>query len=813
ALADLARADAAALEALARRASPHLGDLISALRELRRLRREFGVTDFDDLVSRAAALAHEPGSRVAAHLHSGFDHVLVDEFQDTDPHQVALLEAISATIFAVGDSAQAIYGFRGAARNAIERAVQALAMERVPLRVSHRCAPAICEAIGTTPGLPPAQRIETQVAERGEVRVERAATPLDEAELAADHVAAALARGIAPGRVAVLLRASDPFGPYVYDALQRRGIRAARIGGDALVREPVVRTLVDALRALVERREARWIDCFCSPVLGYARLALVRAFGRSHPNALDDALAALSGLGDARVPFERIAATLRAAADDLARGAIADAARTIARGFDLLGAAATLDDAAAARAGARLEAAIEAIDDTAEVVARAYGRVDAADVLTRVERDAAEAGDEPDRDAVAILTIHAAKGLEFDTVVLCDAADGRMPVELRRDGVVPEGDVAIARELGIDLGVRADEHLAEERSLWYVALSRAERCLVITSSASGADGAPQFPSRFLALAERERVAQLPPYFGALTYGGSAALPLRAQPRPAPIPATFGVTRLDDWFSCERKFFYATVLKLPSESAFSKSFGIGIHRTIERYHQVVKRIDAAWNLDEAIAALVQLRAAVWSEVDIEFASSLERDAAAASADRLLRRYAEHLGAERDKQVFEVERLEAAVQVPLGERTLRGTIDRFDRLADGTSRIVDIKTGKQYTKLAKGLAKFVESVDAEDLYGESAPDIASVQLPLYRRGLDGADTLALLHLRTDDGDAVELDEVSDAGDLLASVDAAIERGFTQRIDGIEQFATTRDARVCERCAYAAICDGALEAIANA
>ncbi len=811
ALADLARADDAVLDALLARGSAEIGDLVRALRELRALRRELGVTDFDDLITRAAALAREPDSRVAAHLRSAYDHVLVDEFQDTDPHQVALLAQISATIFAVGDAAQAIYGFRGAARNAIDRAVTALRMQRERLRTSHRCAPAICAAINETPGLPPEQQIATRVDAAGEVRIERAATPLDEAELAAEHAARAIAAGIAPERIAVLLRSAEPLGPFIEDALHRRGIRAARVGGDALVREPIVRALFDALHALLARDPERWIDCFCAPALGYARLALTRAFDRLQPRALDDAIVALASCGDGRIAQDRIAATLREAHALLARGEVARAARAIARGFDLLGAAAELDDAAAARAASRLQAALAAIGDTAEVLARLGAPGDAREVLARVERDASELAGEPPSGAVAILTVHAAKGLEFDTVVLCDAADGRMPLARRRDGIIAERDAALARELGLDLGDTPEEHLAEERALWYVALSRAERTLVIASAAAGADGAPQYPSRFLSLAARERAGQSDPYFAPLVYAGADTLPPPPDERPVAVGERLGVTRLDDWFTCERRFFYSTVVGLQRESAFIKSFGIAIHRVLERYHRVARRIDARWNRDDALRDLLRLREAVWNEPDVTFDSTLERDAAAATADRMLRGYAEHLATESAKDPFEVELLEDAVEVRVGDRTLRGRIDRVDRLHDGTRRIVDIKTGIQYVKLKSGLPKFVEGVDEGTLYTEPSPSIASVQLPLYRRALPDA-TIALLHLRTNDEKPVALDTLADADTLLASVDDAIERGFTQRIDEIARFGTTQDRRQCDRCAFTAICDGYLEAFAD-
>ena len=130
--------------ALAARATPRLLDVIALEAEQRRLRAQLGVADYDDLVARAVTLAREPGSAVARALAGRYEHVLVDEFQDTDSLQLELLQCLDATIFAVGDAAQAIYGFRGAARDALERARVALAMVSLELAESFRCPENVC---------------------------------------------------------------------------------------------------------------------------------------------------------------------------------------------------------------------------------------------------------------------------------------------------------------------------------------------------------------------------------------------------------------------------------------------------------------------------------------------------------------------------------------------------------------------------------------------------------------------------------------------------------------------------------------------
>lgn len=815
-VADLARADDNARAALEREGSDGARDLLRVADTLRDLRKMLGFTDYDDLVARAARLAADPSSRLRAALRDRYAHILVDEFQDTDPQQLALLEAIPAVIFAVGDAAQAIYGFRGAARDAIERAAVSLRMRRVPLRVSHRCAPEICALVNATPGLSPESRVETQSVAIGTVRAEKAATPLDEATLVADRVKNALDSGTPPGEIGVLLRALEPLGPLVRTELERRGIRASLVGGDAIVHEPIVRVLLDALRALADERDPdRWRDLFSSFAFGLPRLRMARAFATAPPLLLEQALEVLHTVGDGRVAHARIGEALHSAREAWPHGDLAAIARGLVRGLDLLGAAVALDDVAAARANARLKRALYAIDDLVRLHMSLQRPLRCAELLELFERHAAGLSDDSEQEdtaVVRILTIHGAKGLEFDAVVVADAADGRLPVELARDGVLADGDLALAREHGCDLGATPRERLAEERSLWYVALTRARHSLTVTSARASLDGSPQNPTRFLPVDRREALASTPPFYADLTYAGADRLPTAHAPEPVPLPAEIGVTRIDDWFTCERKFFYASILRLPSETAFERSFGTALHLCIERFHREHARVDESFERERAVALLRRIREEVWTELGDAFESTLEHSASAASADRMLAAYAAQLAETGAQRPFTVDAVEQRIKMQFGPFTLRGKIDRIDRFDDGGARIVDVKSGRMKSAFGKQSERLVAAVAEGALYGESAPDIASVQLPLYRRAVPEAESVALLYLRGKDGEGPVLDDtqVGD-GALFAAIDEAIERGFVQRITGaLDRFGVTQSGRTCERCAFATICDGALTAM---
>ncbi len=89
--------------------------VLQVAQEYRQRKRQRGYLDFDDLLHRFASVLHKQPA-VRARVAGGFDHVLVDEMQDTNPLQWLILDALkgSATLFCVGDDAQSIYAFRGA---------------------------------------------------------------------------------------------------------------------------------------------------------------------------------------------------------------------------------------------------------------------------------------------------------------------------------------------------------------------------------------------------------------------------------------------------------------------------------------------------------------------------------------------------------------------------------------------------------------------------------------------------------------------------------------------------------------------------
>ncbi|MFF8014591.1 UvrD-helicase domain-containing protein [Streptomyces sp. NPDC007929] len=228
-----------------------------------------GVIDYAELVHRAVLLAHR--REVAAWLAARYDAVYVDEYQDTDPAQVRLLDALAGggrTLVAFGDPDQSIYAFRGADVNGIldfPHAFPRVDGRPAPvavLRTSRRSGAGLLDATRLlTQRMPltrlPAEKVRAHrelapVRDGGRVEAYTYPTPGTELDNIADILRRAhLEDGVPWSDMAVLVRAGSRTIPTVRRALTAAGVPVDVDGDDVPLRhEPAVAPLLTALRAV-----------------------------------------------------------------------------------------------------------------------------------------------------------------------------------------------------------------------------------------------------------------------------------------------------------------------------------------------------------------------------------------------------------------------------------------------------------------------------------------------------------------------------------------------------------------------------------
>jgi superfamily I DNA/RNA helicase len=579
--------------------------------------------DHAGVLATAADLAGDPAVRAAL----GVEHLLVDEYQDVNPAQerlVAHLASGARSVVVVGDPDQAIYGFRGATPAALARASAHLGAREVRLTTGFRCAqPVVDAARSLVAGAPLTGR-----AAGGGVAAAAFAHRSDELQWMAEHVRR-LGLTTPWSEIAVLTRSLRTLRGPVTRALTGAGIpvrvtgQAGRAGAD----DPWVATLLDLL-GLATRdagpgagagaEVADVLDAAAvSPLVGADPLGLrqpLRAARRSDdPEAVlrrwaldhDDDVAAL---------LEGLAAARRAAAGGADVATVAWALwhelPVRARLDERAGAGAALDagELAGARAVQHWFAALDRFVDrnpTGATLADHLATLDADDVddLWTVDRDDTDEG-------VQVLTIHQAKGLEFDHVVVPALEEGRFPV------------VGRASALG---GTPADA-AAEERRLLYVALTRARHTVALTATVGADDRVEASPSRFFSdladhLLDPTDLLDPPPadplldvatVAGArrawgrvlrdptagdddrrlaarglqVLLGTPTRLPWVHEPTLEPsrrlrtTPWVLSASAIETYLGCGRKFLYERVLRLaPWQAHPSGAFGTAVHEGI------------------------------------------------------------------------------------------------------------------------------------------------------------------------------------------------------------------------------------------
>ncbi len=827
-VAELGRAGADAVAAFERVAGAKVRDLVAIARQVRELRDDLAVADYDDLVGRAVRLAADTSSSVHQWLQGRYAHVLVDEFQDSNPLHLALLRHTGGEIFAIGDAAQALYGFRGAARQAIEEASRALEMRRITLHESFRCAQAICNLAAATPYLPPHAAPISLGTMPGTVEYRQAATPLDEASLIGERVADAIARDRRPAStIGVLLRTYAPLGPLVAAELESRGIPVMQTGGMLLLHDPIVDAILAGLEVLQKPGNLdAWTRLLALPAFGHSPLQMRLAFEGGTGAGIEAVAHALSAANlKGRLEPARFAETFREAlalwnADEPVR-----AARKLARGWDLSGwlIASERDENGVRASSARLKSFLAGFADL-QAVRRDLGLPGgSAATLDALIENAARWTDEGDdgapADAVRMLTIRAAKGLEFDYTIVGDAAEGRLPQELRRDTMARDSEIALARTLGIDLSTTESEHAGEEASLWYVAITRAKTRLTITCAANGMDGAVQLPSRFIPREVAERFENEPPYRAALTYR-PAAEPRFLEPQiPVPIalPHYVAATGIDTWLACKRRFYYKNVLKLSdAEMPPNVTTGNVLHAVLERFHADERDFSHVADADAERweGRLLELRASVWGDSAQDLGTALQAMAAARRADRLLSAYAHSLAQLASEAPFTVVETERTHRFELHGIEIIGRIDRVDRLADDSLAIRDYKTSGLDATLRDAIASLAGAAESGRVWVKALKKRLYAQLALYRHAPDLPNTRRVSYIYLDGKKErrkstvtpVEIDTLEE-GEALASLDALLKTLFFDvwRAEVLE-LKPTENAAECSLCGFAQLCPGA-------
>ncbi|MEP6980336.1 MAG: ATP-dependent DNA helicase [Nakamurella sp.] len=450
--------------------------------------------------------------------------IFVDEYQDVDPAQAALIETLAAgadELVVCGDPDQSVYAFRGSDPTALQ---DVTVDETVALTTGRRMAPPITEATRRVATLLPGPRRHRELGvasgpgqpSPGRVQVRILPSAGAEALFVADQLRRAhLLDGVAWSSMAVLVRSPAAALPALRRAFAVAGVPLQPPSRSLpMTEDRVVAALVSVLACgetptlLTADRAA---ELMASPVGGLDALALRRLrralrLGRSGQGSSMDLLAAV--LGGAPVPELPVDLSPRVRSVREMIGAVRDrptdddAENVLWRVWRMTGleaglvATSTRGGLAAQRADATLDAVLQLFDAAAErnALVPGAGVADFLDsVIGRTVDDDAVDQRRPRAQAVTLLSAHASKGLEWDVAAVAGVQEGTWPNLGSRGDLLGTEDLLDAAA-GLPAGTsRSASRLADERRLFYVATTRARRHLIVTAVLA----ADTQPSRFL----------------------------------------------------------------------------------------------------------------------------------------------------------------------------------------------------------------------------------------------------------------------------------------------------------------------------
>jgi len=414
------------------------------------------VLDYDDLLLYWAQMMMAP--QIADELGGRFDHVLVDEYQDTNRLQASILYALKPNgrgLTVVGDDAQSIYSFRAATvRNILDFPSSfSPAADIVTLERNYRSTAAILDAANAVIGLAAERFTKNLRAERGGGQRPLMVTVGDESDQAryvAERILENREAGLALKSQAVLFRASH-HAALLEIELTRRNVPFVKFGGLKFLDAAHVKDMLACLRFVENPRDR---------VAGFRVIQLMPGFGPATSARVVDALA----IGDRSLALESFAPPARSIDDWRAFAELFGQLYRRVHGWP-----AELD---AVRSWYephldRLyeDGAMRAFDlDQLSEIASGYPSRER--FLTELTLDPPDAtSDEAgvpllDEDYLILSTIHSAKGQEWKSVFVLNAVDGCMPS---------------------DLATGSTEEIEEERRLLYVAMTRARDQLDIVA--------------------------------------------------------------------------------------------------------------------------------------------------------------------------------------------------------------------------------------------------------------------------------------------------------------------------------------------
>lgn len=680
-------------------------EVANAYHVYQKLLLENSALDFGDLISYSLQLLKKR-PRVLEHYRNRFKYILVDEFQDTNFSQYELLKLLAHpqnNLTVVGDDDQSIFKFRGASiSNILHFQKDYPKAEFVSLTGNYRSAQNILDAAYGFIQLNNPDRLEVKIKlskklrahekAEGELTHIQTADYLAEAETVVGKIVeVAKAQKLSWNDFAILARSHSTLEPFL-NKLDEVGLPYIYFANKGLYHKSIILDLISYFRLLDNYHDSPALYRVLQlPVYSIATETIVTLshYARRKSLSLYEALKRSGEFvenAESREGLKKFLSLLEKHAETARTKTCDQLFVEVASDLDFVKRAHT--ESFEGLQNARfLEGLRRRIQDFQNESPDKSLRVFMSALA--LEQEGGERGDlefdpEAGPESVKLMTVHAAKGLEFTHVFVVGMVDKRFPTIERHE------QIEVPSELIKDILPEGDVHLEEERRLFYVAMTRAKQGLYLTSAEDYGGKRAKKPSRFLQ--ELGLVAQT-----AARPTGQVVFQKRTRaPFVIPPPKTFSFSQISLFKKCPLEYKYRYILKLPVPGSGEMSFGLTIHSTLEKFLKYFKQTENAPDLfggggsNELPDFKLLEKYYEQSWIDDWYEDRWRKDDYRKAGYKMLKDFYEECQKNRPKPRY----LEQGFKLKLGEFVFTGKIDRADETPSGLV-IIDYKTGAPRT----------------------------------------------------------------------------------------------------------------------
>ena len=678
-------------------------ELFNAYEKYRDLKIKESVLDFGDLIYYTLKLFRERPN-ILKKYQAQFKYILVDEFQDTNYAQYELIKLIAPadnlakrSLMVVGDDNQSIYKFRGAAvSNILEFQENYSGCEMITLLQNYRSNQPILDAAYKLVTNNNPDTLESKlgiskelVGMKGKSPVKPRAIELETLEDEVEWTMQKILEIVASEPqytykdFAILARANSHLDPFVL-GLRKYGLPYQLVGNRGLYDREEVRDILALLKVLVNPLDAISlyrvlnIDVLNIPHDEISRLLSSARYKKTHLwevlsesthpqiQALQKVLGDFRGRITKDTPVQivyQLVSNINYLNPYIEMETVEN--QMTIKNMDLF-----------LNRVKKFE--IDYRNETREIPT-IVAFIDYIELMIQAGDNPAQAEIE-DIETINLMTVHSSKGLEFPVVFMVDLISNRFPTRNRTD------EIEIPEDLIKETLPAGDPHIQEERRLFYVGMTRAQKYLFLTYAKNYGGKRDSTPSGFLTetgikteQVDSSELLRTQTQTGLFGVGSGFREPKIIKTGNF-SPTFLSYTQISTYLTCPLKYKFSYILNIPTPPNHALSFGSCIHNTLRDFH-IQLRFRPETTYDE----LIDIYTKNWQPLG--FINEQHRMEYFENGRKLLEDYY------RKNMPLKVKPLEIekSFNIRINGIKFGGRIDRIDPLEDGGVEIIDYKTG--------------------------------------------------------------------------------------------------------------------------